>query len=104
MDGRRFTPRQRIPTEGFPRHPQIVLDGRGRVAVAWDEQASGSRRVALARAAADGRGSTRFVRQVISEGTNATYPAVAAVSDATVAVWSAGPAGQSVLRVERIQN
>ena len=30
-DGKRFTPRQRIPTEGMPHHPQIAI-GAGRVA------------------------------------------------------------------------
>jgi hypothetical protein len=104
-DGRRFTARQRIPTEGFPRHPQIAIDPRGRVVVAWDEQiGGGGRRVALARGTIDAAGSPRFARQVISEGTAATYPAVAATSDATVAVWTVGPAGRAVLRIQRVQN
>ena len=40
-DGRTFTPRTRIPTLGSarPTHPQIVVDRRGRIVVAWDEAA-----------------------------------------------------------------
>ena len=49
-DGRTFTARTRIPSSGAgrPSHPQIVVDGRGRVVVAWDESVNG-RRVAVAR-------------------------------------------------------
>ena len=38
-DGRSFSPRTRIPTLGSPKpmHPQIVADGAGKLAVAWDE-------------------------------------------------------------------
>ncbi len=38
-DGRRFTPRRRIPTLGSPKpsHPQIAIDPTGQIYVAWDE-------------------------------------------------------------------
>jgi hypothetical protein len=103
-DGRRFTPRQRIPTEGFPRHPQIAVSGDGALVVTWDEQASGSRRVALARGVADPDGTVRFVRQVVttSTSTRGSYPVVATTRDGIVAVWTSGPATQSVLQIERL--
>ena len=66
LDGRQFSPRQRIPTEGFPRHPQIALASSDAVVVTWDEQAAGSRRVALGRGTADGKGALRFAREVVS--------------------------------------
>jgi ribosomal 50S subunit-recycling heat shock protein len=49
-DGRQFTARERITTEGLPRHPQIAIDSRGSVVAAWDEQVKGTRRVVVGRA------------------------------------------------------
>lgn len=100
-DGRRFTPRQQIPTVGFPRHPPIALGPRGPV-VAWDEQGSGPRRVAVGRGTSDGKGGVRFVRQAITDPQSATYPVLAATSDGVVAAWTSGSAGQTVLRTERL--
>ena len=40
-DGRRFTTRQQIPTEGVPRHSQIAVGADGAVTVVWDEQVNG---------------------------------------------------------------
>ncbi len=102
VDGRRFTPRQQIPTEGMPGHPQIALDSRGGVVVTWDEQASGSRRVALGRAIAGATGTLRFERQPIGNDNAATYPVIARVKDAVVTAWTSGPRGESAVRVERI--
>lgn len=67
-DGRTFTARQRIPTEGVPRHPQIAPGSRGDVVVVWDEQIRGSRRVALARGTMPSGGTVRFLRQAIGTG------------------------------------
>ena len=48
-DGQRFTARQQVGTLGGakPSHPQIVIDGRRRVFVAWDELAGGRQTAAL---------------------------------------------------------
>jgi hypothetical protein len=100
-DGRRFTARQRIPTDGVPRHPQIAIGSRNQIVVAWDEQARGARRVALARGTVQANGTVQFARQLVANGESGVYPVVAAVGDATVIAWTSGPAGQTTLRTER---
>jgi hypothetical protein len=103
-DGRRFSARQRIPTEGFPRHPQIAMGSRGEALVVWDEQSLGTRRIALARGTVSGRGTVQWVRHGIGDGTPAVYPVVATTSHGTIVVWTSGSMGQTVLRVERLAN
>jgi hypothetical protein len=102
QDGRRFTARQRIPTEGFPRHPQITLGRRGEVVVAWDEQANGTRRIAVARGNVDASAAAQFVRTPIAHENSAAYPAVAAVEDGAIVGWTSGSSGQTVIRTERL--
>jgi hypothetical protein len=104
LDGRRFTPRQQIPTDGVPRHPQVTLGDEGELIVAWDEQARGTRRVALARATVDANGHARFGRRPIDDSLRAEYPAIATVDNATVVVWTSGSAGQSQIRTLRLMN
>ena len=101
-DGRRFSTRQRITTEGVPRHPQIVSGRRGELIIAWDEQARGTRRVAVARGTIDSGGRARFVRQSIDDSMRAEYPVLAAVSDGMLVAWTSGPAGRTTLRVRRL--
>jgi hypothetical protein len=101
-DGRHFTARQRIPTEGIPRHPQIVSGPGDEIIVAWDEQANAIRRVAVARGTIAAQGSARFVRQPIGDALSAVYPVLAAVDDGAIVAWTSGSAGQSVLRAERL--
>jgi hypothetical protein len=100
-DGRTFTPRMRIPTEGMPHHPQAALDAAGGLAVAWDEATSGTRRVAFAHAPAPGAGGRGpvFVREVLSAAGPALYPVVAATNDGVVVAWTAGGPADSVIRV-----
>jgi hypothetical protein len=104
QDGRRFTARQQIPTDGVPRHPQIALGKDGAPIVVWDEQARGTRRVALARASFDAYGNARFVRRAIEDSVRAEYPALATMDDATLVVWTSGSAGQTQLRIERLMH
>ena len=101
LDGKRFTARQRIPTEGVPRHPQMIAGPNGLI-VAWDEQARGTRHIALARASIDSSGAARFARQPIGDGIRAEYPSLASVGDGTLVAWTSGPVGETVLRVERL--
>jgi hypothetical protein len=101
-DGRGFTVRQRIPTEGFPRHPEITLGLRGEVVVAWDEQANGTRRVSVAQGNVAADGAPRFVRQPIADESSAAYPAVAAVKDGALVAWTSGSSGRTVIRTERL--
>ncbi len=103
LDGRQFTARQRIPTEGFPRHPQIALGPVGELLVAWDEQAKGTRHVAFARGTVDSKGAPRFARQQIGDTARAEYPVLTRVDDGTLVAWSSGSVGQTVIRIQRIQ-
>ena len=103
-DGRRFTARQHIPTVGVPRHPQMTLGANDDLLVAWDEQARGTRHVAVARGTIDARGKARFVRQPIGDGVRAEYPVLSTVDDGTIVAWTSGAAGQTTLRVERLVN
>jgi hypothetical protein len=102
-DGRRFTPRQSIPTEGVPRHPQIALRPDG-VVVTWDEQAGGTRRVVVGRGTWDPRGTLRFTREVVADAAPATYPVVAATGDGIVLAWTSGTVGKTVIRTEKLRN
>jgi hypothetical protein len=102
-DGQHFTTRQRVPTQGVPRHPQIAVGLSGEIAVAWDEQAGGARRVALARGAIDPSGVARLVRQTIVDAAPAVYPVLGAVDDGMVVAWTSGPGGQTVIRAERLE-
>ncbi len=97
-DGARFTPRERIPTQGIPHHPQIAIGVDGTPVVAWDEAADGGRRAALTRVT-PGAGRTRLARELLAD--TAVYPVVAAVPGATVVAWTSGKLQASVIRVER---
>lgn len=103
-DGRHFTVRERIPTEGMPHHPQIAMAADGSMTAAWDENMKGTRRVVIARAALESGGRTRFTRQVVSDGEPAVYPVVAASTSATIVAWTGGGAALSTIRVVRLPN
>jgi hypothetical protein len=100
-NGKQFTPRLRIPTEGVPRHPQIAIGSHGELVVVWDEQGRGPRRIALARGTVT-NGTMQFVRHAIGDGEPAVYPVAATAGDATIVVWTAGPTGRTTLRTERL--
>jgi hypothetical protein len=101
-DGSHFTPRQQIPTNGFPRHVQIVPGPGDAISVAWDEQSPGSRRVAFARGTVDPAGSVRFARQPVTDAAAAAYPILAAQADETVMAWTSGPTGRTMIKVTRL--
>jgi len=100
-DGRSFTPRQPLPVEGAPRHPQIAAAANGTLLVVWDEAMSGRRRVVLARAAAVASGALRFAREPIGNGPIDEYPVVAATNDGAVVAWASRTGDRSVIRVLR---
>src|SRR5262245_22491838 len=100
-NGRQFTPRYRIPTEGTPRHPQIAVTPDGSLAVAWDEQLNGTRRVVAAGAVANGHDGPRFNRVPLGNSERGEYPVVAGVDDGFAAAWTAGVPPQTVIRVQR---
>jgi len=98
-DGVRFTPRQRIPTEGLPHHPQLAVGGDGALTIAWDELGGGSRRAVMARGTVDPDGRLQAARRVVDDREAAYYPVVAATRRGTVAAWTSGRASASVIRV-----
>ena len=95
-DGQVFTPRERIPTEGMPHHPQLAIDASGAVVVAWEEAGQGGRRVAFARGASDAAGRMQFQR--MSNAPAGTYPVVVNTPDGIVAAWTSG----TEIRIERV--
>ncbi len=97
-DGVHFTPRLRVPTEGFPRHIQIAVTAKDEIVAVWDEQAPGTRRIAIARGTLNAAGVAQFVRQPIDDAAPATYPVIAAADGGIVIAWTSGPSGQTVLR------
>jgi hypothetical protein len=101
-DGRTFTARERIPTEGMPHHPQIAISPDGSLALAWDELAGGARRAAFARATLNATGRRSFARTIVSGAEPAVYPVVAPTADAAILAWTSGRAPASVIRVERL--
>ncbi|MES1254379.1 MAG: sialidase family protein [Acidobacteriota bacterium] len=101
-DGQRFTPRQRLPTEGTPGHVQAAIDAAGGLMVVWDELVAGRRRVVLAtRHQGDGRAGG-FNRAVISGNAGAAYPVVALGADGAVVAWTDGGPDRSAIRVARL--
>ena len=98
-DGRRFTPRQRLPTERTPHHPQVVVRPSGELVVAWDEGDAGTRRVAWARGT-PGATSMKFARGGVVDRERAVYPALASTSSGVVLTWMGGPAEASHLGVQ----
>jgi hypothetical protein len=101
-DGRTFTSRQRIPTAGVPRHPQITIGSRGDVVVTWDEQTRSGRRVALARGTTQPGGTVQFLRQTIGNGEPGVYPVAATARDGIILAWTSGRGAQTVIRTERL--
>jgi hypothetical protein len=101
-DGRRFTARQRIPSGGVARHPQMTLGSHGDLVIVWDEAAGGRRRIATARATVGDRGTVSFARQTIDDGSSATYPVVAVTRDGPLVAWTSGSQANAVIRLTRL--
>jgi hypothetical protein len=101
-DGKRFTPRKRIPTEGMPHHPRVAVSPDGSLTAAWDELANGPRRIAVGRGIAADGGHSRFRREVLTTSGSAIYPALAVVGDGVVAVWTSGASASSSIQVARL--
>lgn len=101
-DGKSFTAPVRVPTMGSPKpsHPQIAIDGQGRIVVAWDEVRGGVRGAAFSRMTASG---TFSPAQSFGANGPSSYPVLTASSKGLVAVWTAGPPAQSTITV-RVMN
>jgi hypothetical protein len=100
-DGRRFSSRQRIRTEGLPHHPQVAIRPDGSPIFVWDELQGGMRRAVAA--SGSSRGSTAFAREVLSDaGRPALYPAVAVADGAAIVAWTGGGPADSRIAVRRL--
>jgi hypothetical protein len=97
-DGQTFTPRARIPTLGSPKpsHPQIAIDSKGMVVIAWDEVIEG-KRIALVRRVA---GAAPMQLGAPQSG---MYPVMANTSEGLVAAWTAGAPGSSIIKVQNLR-
>lgn len=103
-DGKSFGPRQRVPTLGAPKpsHPQIVVDGTGRVFVAWDEMQGGVRTAAMVTASAAATGALAFDTPApLAAGGPTQYPVMAALARGVVVTWVEGAQGATSIRVQR---
>jgi hypothetical protein len=101
-DGKTFTPRRRLPTNGTPHHPQLAIDAAGQLVAAWDELENGTRHVAFARATAGGAGGPAFSRERLSEAGPAFYPVVADAGNGLIVAWTSGAPGDSTIQVARL--
>jgi hypothetical protein len=101
-DGRTFSKRQPIPTEGLPHHPRIVTGADGTLTVVWDELAKGSRRVAFARAVPTSTSSVSFRRQILSSESPAVYPVVAISGGDAIVAWTSGTSSASSIQIGRV--
>ena len=99
-DAKQFTTRERIPTEGVPHHPRILIAADGSLTAAWDELAGGSRRVAFGRSTADDGGRPRFRREPLTAAGTGVYPAIALAGDTVVAAWTS--VASTAIQVQRL--
>ncbi len=102
--GKTFAPRVRVDGEtGTPAHPQLALAG-DRVAIVWDESGgTGPRRIRLREVSTGaGRAPALEALSTLSSRAAATYPAVAALADATLVAWTEESGKGSDVRVLRL--
>lgn len=98
-DGKAFTPRVRIPTQGMANHPQLAIDAKGTLAVTWDESGSGTRTLAHAVGVPTPNGQIRFVRGS-AERQVGTYPVLVPTAAGTwLRAWTVGDPASSTITV-----
>ncbi|HTK28506.1 MAG TPA: sialidase family protein [Vicinamibacterales bacterium] len=102
-DGKRFSPRLRLPTEGLPHHPQIALRADGSAVVAWDEVKDGKRRAVLASEKGAQGGGAAFTREPLADAAPALYPIAAVADGGVVVAWTSGAPAASTIAVRVIK-
>jgi hypothetical protein len=108
-DGVSFSPRSPLPgAAGMdPSHPQLALDGSGRLTAVWDEAIEKQRRVVMTKAVPAGDGAPSWSEPELLDdgapGSSATYPVAAASGSGVVVVWTSLLGGESVIRVRRVE-
>jgi hypothetical protein len=102
-DGRSFSSRTRVPTLGSPKpmHPQIVADGAGTLAVAWDEVIGGVRQAGVRAIRFDGAGQPVFgaTARLGAPDMPSSYPMLVATPEGLLAIFVEGKPGDSRIRV-----
>ena len=100
IDGRRFLPRVRIPTDAPAGHVQVLAERDRSVVIAWDETTPAGRTVKLARAAPDNRGQITF--RTVGSAEPGRYPALALSANGALVAWSQPKDGSSTIVVSRV--
>jgi len=100
-----FGARQRVTTLGAPKpsHPQVALDGTGRIFVAWDEILGGVRVAAYVDGVATTDGTLRLgaPARIVPAGPT-QYPVMAPLARGVVVAWTSGTPAASVIRVRHL--
>jgi hypothetical protein len=99
-DGRTFTPRAPLPTEGTAHHPQASMGPDGSLVVVWDETTDTGRRVVRARAGLPASaGPLTFARELVSAQPG-RYPVTITAGDRQLTAWTSTTGDRPVIRVE----
>jgi hypothetical protein len=91
-DGKSFTTRKQLPTEGVAHHPQIVIGSDGMPVIIWDEAGDGARRIVMA-------SGPQMNRRVLSGPQPGVYPSIASTGSAVVVAWTATAGDTSRIEV-----
>jgi hypothetical protein len=87
-----FTPPVVVPTLGSPKpsHPQIAVDAKGRIMIAWDEVVDGVRRASARELRRTGTDREFGPVVPLDAKEPAMYPVLAATAQDWIAVWTTG--------------
>jgi hypothetical protein len=96
-----FGPRQRVPTEGVPHHPQVALV-RETLFLAWDELKNGVRQIVAAHRPLSAGANAPWSREVLSGNIPGTYPSLASSDTGAIVAWTSA-APNSVIRVAALK-
>ena len=92
-DGKSFTARRQLATEGVAHHPQIVIGVDGMPVIVWDESGDRTRRIVMA-------SGPQMNRRVLSGPQSGVYPSIASTGSAVVVAWTATAGGPSRIEVQ----
>jgi hypothetical protein len=100
-DGRLFSPRTRIPTDGQANHPQLDVSADGSLTVVWDESGGGARRIVYGRGVVDNSGRTVFTRAAL-DGRLGVYPTIVTLPTGAMMAWTSGAPDASTIKLSRV--
>jgi hypothetical protein len=99
-DGRTFSRRVRIASEGPAYHPQLIAAG-GELLVAWDDLVGGKRRVRVARGTPGSDRRMAFHPAAVPASSDGSYATLASTANGTVVAWTT-PGPESRIAVARL--